>query len=327
MLKKTLITGSVAYDVFLGYDGSFADAVRGADADKLSVSFFSPHYAKHHGGTGANIAWNLMLLGGNPVLVSTVGSDGGAYKMLLSEHGVDVTYLEQRDDSVTATAIIGTDTGERQIAFFHPGADALGSWPSYATPEASAGRPDVSDLREEIGYAIVSPRNPVLMMEAAHAYEKLKIPFIFDPGQLIIGLSADELRFGMVHADIIIANAYEWQLLSEKTGMDDKDCAADGATLIVTRGEHGALVVTSEGRKEIAPCLADKVVNPTGAGDALRAGLLYGLENGWEMRHCVRLGAVMGSIVVGLEGTLPESLDRDEVWASAEQTYGEALPE
>ncbi|MBM3231199.1 hypothetical protein FJZ28_02615, partial [Candidatus Peregrinibacteria bacterium] len=212
--KRTLITGSVAYDVLLGYDGSFADAIDGADTKKLSVSFFSPRYARHHGGTGANIAWNLRLLGGDPMLVSTVGTDGSSYKALMAERGVDVTYLEQRADSVTATAMIGTDTGERQIAFFHPGADALGDWP------------DLTDQREDIGHAIISPRNPIIMMKAVRWCAKHKVQYIFDPGQLIIGLSADELRFGMKQAKGIIANAYEWELLSQKAGINEHDAVS-----------------------------------------------------------------------------------------------------
>src|SRR3989344_4239911 len=201
---KILVTGSKAYDVLLGYDGSFADAIDPTALNRLSVSFFSPHFARHHGGTGANIAWNLKLLGGDPLLVSTVGSDGGEYLALLEERGVSTKFLEKREDSVTATAIIGTDTSERQIAFFHPGADAKGVWPN------------LQDHREDIAHAIISPRNPILMMEGAHWCEKYKVPFLFDPGQLIIGLSADELMFGVRSGAGVIANEYEWGLLSEK---------------------------------------------------------------------------------------------------------------
>ena len=124
---RILVTGSTAYDVMLGYSGSFADAIDPKTLDSLAVSFYSPHYKRHHGGTGANIAWNLKLLGSDPLLVSTVGTDGQDYLTLFQDRDIDVTHLEKRDDSVTATAIIGTDSSERQITFFHPGADAVGT--------------------------------------------------------------------------------------------------------------------------------------------------------------------------------------------------------
>jgi adenosine kinase len=278
------------------------------------VSFFAPHLKRHHGGTGSNIAWNLQLLGGDPLLVGTVGTDGGAYCTLMEERGIDTSHIEQRKDSITATAIIGTDNGERQIAFFHPGADALGNWGG------------LSEDRDDIAWAIVGARNPVLMMEAVRWCSTEGLPLLFDPAQQIIALSPDELRSAIGISSGVICNEYEWSVLSERTGMKEEDILKTAEFLIITQGDKGVVLHSKIGIENIPACTADQVVNPTGAGDAFRAGLLFGLEKKWDLTDCCRLGAAMGSKVVEIEGTLLEDLDVEEVRERARVTYGEALP-
>jgi len=328
--KRILITGSIAYDLLLSYEGSFADAIKGGSIDRLSVSFFAPHLKRHRGGTGSNIAWNLRLLGGNPLLVGTVGTDGGEYCALMEERGIDTSHVERRKDSITATAIIGTDNGERQIAFFHPGADSLGTWPAYASEEASVGRPNLNEERDDIAWAIVGARNPVLMMEAARWCGKAGLALLFDPAQQIIALSADELRSAIGASRGVICNEYEWSVLSERTGMQAEDILQTAEFLIVTQGDKGVELyenAKSKNKKaKIPACRADQVINPTGAGDAFRAGLLFGLEKKWDLADCCRLGAAMGSFVVEIEGTLLEGLDIDVVGQRVQQTYGKTLP-
>lgn len=311
---KILVNGSAAYDVLLGYNGSFADAIDSANLDSLAVSFFSPHYAKHHGGTGTNIAWGLHLLGASPLLVTTIGSDGADYRTLLEDRGISIEYVEQLSSAPTATAIIGTDSSERQITFFHPGADASGSWPQ------------LSDRREEISYAIISPRNAVLMMDGVRWCAEYKVPFFFDPGQQVIALSDDELRYGVENSAGVIANEYEWGLISERLHMTEENALLKTPMVIVTRGEGGVTCFCEEGALNIGPCIADRVVNPTGAGDAFRAGFLVGLQNGWSRSHCLRLGNVMGSYAVEAEGTLMDHVGIDDIWNRAQMTYDEALP-
>lgn len=324
MGRKILITGSIAYDLLLSYEGSFADAIKGESIDRLSVSFFAPHLKRHHGGTGSNIAWNLKLLGGDPLLVGTVGTDGGQYCALMEERGIDTKHIERRKDSITATAIIGTDNGERQIAFFHPGADALGSWPAFAPEGATVGRPDLSEDRDDVAWAIVGARNPVLMMEAARWCSNVKIPLLFDPGQLVIGLSPDELRSAVQRSRGLICNEYEWNVFTERTAMSAHEFLASVEFVIVTLGDKGVALHTKKGRQEIKGCKADQVINPTGAGDAFRAGLLFGLEKKWGLTDCCKLGAAMGSFAVEIEGTLLEDLDLDHVKQRMKQTYGKA---
>jgi adenosine kinase len=314
MASKVLVTGSVAYDILLGYEGSFADAIAPASLQNLSLSFFSPHYTRHHGGTAANIAWNVKLLGGDPLVVSTVGSDGGSYKALLAERGIDVTYIEEKEGQVTATAIIGTDRDERQIAFFHPGADAEGTWP------------DLSAERDDLAYAIVSPRDTRQMTEAMYWCTHFKVPVLFDPGQQVIAFSADELKRLTKMGTGVIVNDYEWSLLREALKVDEHTMFELTPVVIVTHGEKGVTMFSREGALTLKPCRPDRVVDPTGAGDAFRGGLLFGLSSGWPIVSCCQLGAAMGSKAVEQEGTLMDSLDLDEVWTRVEETYGQALP-
>ena len=339
-MKRILVTGSIAYDILLSYDGSFADAISGTDLEHLSVSFFSPHFARHHGGTGANIAWNLKLLQQEPLLVGTVGNDGGSYTALLQERGIDISRIQVLREHVTATAIIGTDDRERQIAFFHPGADAHGSWPV------------LSDDREDIAFAIVSARDASAMIHAIRYCKDQKIPYLFDPGQQVIGLSSDELLSSLQGSAGVVANSYEWSVLSEKTGTDK--VLEHTGFLAVTHGEEGVTIYERMQKKQrmqtiqmndsfassassassskevvhvIPACIPDRVINPTGAGDALRAGLLAGLSAGWSLRDSGRLGASIASFVLEQEGTLIDFLDLDDVRNRAERMYGDKLPE
>ncbi|MDD5041762.1 MAG: carbohydrate kinase family protein [Candidatus Peribacteraceae bacterium] len=314
-MKKILITGSIAYDILLGYEGSFADAINPASLQNLSLSFFSPRYTRHHGGTAANIAWNLRLLGGDPLVVGTVGSDGGAYKALLQERGIDVTYIEEQKEHVTATAIIGTDRDERQIAFFHPGADAHGTWP------------DLSDERDDLQYAIVSARDTRQMTAGMQWCAQQKMPVFFDPGQQIIAFSADELKRLTQMSSGVIVNDYEWGLLHAAVKTAEKTISALTPLAIVTHGEKGVSIISADGTFTLPACKPDQVVDPTGAGDAFRGGLLYGLSRGWDHIAACRLGAAMGSKVIEQEGTLMDSIDVEEIWARAERAYGQTLPD
>ena len=313
-MQKILVSGSIAYDVLLGYDGSFADAITASGVEKLSVSFFSPHYSRHHGGTASNIAWNLRLLGQDPLMVGTVGSDGGEYLELLRDRKIDTRLIEVLPNHVTATAIIGTDSAERQIAFFHPGADAHGTWK------------DIADDREDIAYAIISPRNASLMMEAVRWCRQYKIPYVFDPGQQIISLSRDEILSSIRGSYSVIVNSYEWDLLQERTGRTPESVLKDAEALVITRGEKGVELYTKEGHEVLKACTPEKVLNPTGAGDAFRAGFLTGLLLKWSFSDCCKLGASMGSFVVEEQGTLLDRLDIDEVRNRAELAYGKPLP-
>ena len=310
---RILVTGSTAYDLLLGYDGSFRDSLH-ESSDAMTAIYLTSHFAKHHGGTAANIAWNLSLLGSNPLMVSTVGRDGAPYKTLLQERGVDTTHVEQIDEDVTSTAIIGTDTSGNQVGFFHAGADTHGHWP------------DLADDREDISYAIISPRDETLMLKAVDYCKKYSISYFFDPGQRISSMNSDDMRRSIQGAFGVIANEYEWEVIKERLGYTSESILKDAMHLIVTRGENGASHFSADGTLNVGGCKADKLVNPTGAGDAFRSGLLHGLSLHWSMQDGMRLGCAMGSLVVELQGTLPDNLDMGEITRRIQEAYGEKLP-
>lgn len=314
VVPKILVTGSIAYDLLLTYDGSFADAIDPAALQSLSVAFVTPHFSRHFGGCGANIAWGLALLGQEPLLVSTVGTDGDPYVRLLRDRGISLRYVGRADDRMTATAIVASDAQERQITFYHPGADACGTWP---------------DLSKERGitHAIVSPCDTSMMLPALRWCAGNGIPTLFDPGQQIGVLGNDDLLRGMKNSAGIIANAYEWDQIGGRLGLSPKEALETVPMVIVTEGEKGLTIHSRDGALRIAPCIPGRVVNPTGAGDALRAGFLTGLSHGWSIEQCGHLGAAMGSFAVEEEGTLLEHLDARAVWERAEETYGEVLPQ
>ncbi len=312
---KILVTGSIAYDLLLTHDGSFLDGIDPAHLERLSVNFLTPHFERHHGGTAANIGWNLRLLNQDSLVVATVGSDGGSYLALLEERGIGMDFVETRSDAMSSTAIIVTDSDGRQISFFHPGADARGQWP------------DLAEQRDDIAYAIVGPRDAGMMMQGVRWCGEFAVPFLFDPGQATNALSADELLHAIRLSGGLIVNAYEWALVAEKTRLTYDDALELTDFVVVTHAEEG-LTIYSHGRTMVIPvCRAEQVVNPTGAGDALRAGFLTGLSAGWTLEQCGRLGASVASFVVEQEGTLIDALDLNDVLGRAEVMYGEVLPE
>lgn len=311
---RVLVTGSIAYDILLGYDGRFADSLHN-ESNAISVVYLTSHYTRHHGGTCANISWGLSLLGDDPLPVCTVGSDGGPYKVLLHARGIDVRYIEQIESDVTSTAIIGSDTVENQVGFFHAGADQKGTWP------------DLNEDRDDIGYAIISPRDEGVMMRAIAWCKTNGVPYMFDPGQRITSMSDDDLRRSIEGSFALICNEYEWHLIGKRLGMNEESVLLHAKHLIVTRGENGITCFGESETVNVAACPADAVVNPTGAGDAARAGILAGLSRRWSMRDSLRLGAVMGSFAVEIAGTLMTDADLEALRLRAAETYGEELPQ
>lgn len=309
---RFLINGSVAYDLLLSHDGSFLSGIDPKNLQNLSVNYLAQGFVRHHGGTAANIGWHLALLGHTPVLAAATGEDGKEYLELLVSKGVDVSLVDVRTDALTATAVIATDAEERQISFFHPGADGMTTFPS--------------DLGDGIAYAIMSPRNPMLMLAGARACTEKKIPYLFDPGQVVHAFGKDEFRRVLGDAAGLVVNEYEWGLASGILDWNESDVVAACGMLIITLGEKGIKFVTRDGEVIVGACTADGVINPTGAGDAARAGLLHGFAAGWSLEHTGRLAAILGSLVVSQAGTLLPELSVDALQMRAEKQYGERLP-
>lgn len=297
---RILVTGSTAYDILLGYDGTFGDSLHGKSAS-ITAIYLTSHFARHHGGTGANIAWNLKLLGTDPLLVSTVGLDGQDYVDLFATRDIDTTYVEKLESDVTSTAMIGTDSSGNQVGFFHAGADTHGSFP------------DLSAERDDIAYAIISPREERVMLQTVEFCKTYGVPYFFDPGQRISSMNADDMRRSIEGSFGVIANEYEWEVIKERLGYTPQSILNDTTHLIVTRGAQGVSHFDAAGTVSIPAPKADRVVNPTGAGDAFRSGLLHGLATKKTMEESLKIGCAMGSFAVEVEGTLLDYVDEGEL--------------
>ncbi len=314
MTPKILVTGTLAQDHLFQYGSEFLEQLREATAlEVLSISFQPYQYVKRNGGTGANIAWNVALLGSKPLLVGNIGPDGLPYKDILKQRGIDVTNVEVKETAMTATGICCTDRQGHQIWFFYRGADAVGNWPDL---------PDAKD----VDYAIIGARHHPCMLEALEWCHAHNIPSLFDPGQEILRFTPDELHKAIGLSTGIIMNEFEWGIFGKRVGMSALEVAQKTGYLIVTRGEGGHSIYTKEGTQTYPRCNCDKPVDPTGAGDAFRAGLICGLTNGWTMEQASKLGAALASLVVEQDGTLLPALDRTLLQKRVQDAYGESLP-
>ena len=319
---SVLVTGSVAIDHIMVFEDLFKNHILPDQIHRLNVAFLVPSLEKRWGGTGANIAFNLRLLGEDPALLATVGNDLGAYAQWLDDHGVRRDYLRVLDDAFTAQCFITTDRDSNQLIVFHPGA-------MERAHEAS-----LADVREEISMGIVSPNGKQAMIEYAAELKSRQIPCVIDPGQQLPTFEGDELLGLIEGASILVVNDYEWLLTQEKTGMDEDAIAERVGALVVTRGAEGSMVrrggvavnfeIESD-RSEIASVKAQRVTDPTGCGDAYRSGLLYALARGLSLETGCRLGSLMGALKVAEAGPQSIALDREAIAACFEVEFGSKL--
>jgi adenosine kinase len=274
-----IVTGSIAFDYLMSFPGKFTEHFLPEHMNRVSLSFLVDSMDKRRGGCAPNIAYTLALLGERPRLMGTAGQDFGEYRQWLEAAGVDTTLVKQVADKFTASFFCSTDAENNQIASFYTGAMANAGELSFRT----AG---------DVTLAIVSPNDPGAMLQYAEECRALGIRYIWDPGQQCARMSGDELREGVEGAAIVICNDYEFELLRQKTGLDEAAVLARAGALIVTRGEHGCVV--REGAREIAvPAVPPvRVVDPTGVGDAFRGGLMKGFAAGADLEVGARIGAV-----------------------------------
>jgi adenosine kinase len=319
---SVLVTGSVAVDHIMIFEDHFRNHFISDKLEKLNVAFHVPQMSKRFGGTGANIAYNLRCLGVDPVLLATVGPDLGAYGDWMDRHGVRRNHLLVLEDEYTASCFITTDASNNQIISFHPG----------AMDRAHEAR--VSDVSEAFTVGIVSPNGKQAMIDYARDLKARGAHCVVDPGQGLPILDRAELLTAIDGASVYIVNEYEWELTREKTGLDEDGIAERVGALIITRGEDGS-TLRRGGREtglkmgverlEVLPVKATEVVDPTGCGDAYRAGLLYAIAEGLPLETGVRLGSLMGSLKVARVG--PQSIEYDLVAIRDlyQVEYGETL--
>ena len=306
---STLICGSVAYDNIMVFKDRFKDRILPDQIHILNVCFLVPDIKRVFGGCAGNIAYNLKLLGGDPLIMATIGDDAGPYMNRFDDLGLSREHVRVVPGNFTAQAFITTDLDDNQITAFHPGAMNFSHYNS------------VSDA-EDATLAIVAPDGRDGMLKHARDLAARGVPFIFDPGQQLPMFSGDELLEFLDLATYACLNDYETKLLSDRTGKSLEELAARVEALIVTLGAEGSRVHTKDGIIDI-PCVeADAVVDPTGCGDAYRSGLLYGIANRWDWKRTGSLAAVMGAIKVAHQGCQSHTPTRDEIGERYRKAFG-----
>ncbi len=305
-----LICGSLAYDTIMTFNGRFSDAILPEQLHKVNVAFLVPGMRREFGGTAGNIAYNLKLLGGDPRIMATIGFDGEPYLDRLTELDISRRHIRTIKKSFTAQAFITTDVDSNQITAFHPGA----MWMAHENK--------VAEAAQDVKLAIVAPDGRDGMVQNAKDCAALGIPFIFDPGQGLPMFSGEELIAFIDMATYVAVNDYEAEMMMERTGLTLQEIAKRVAALIVTRGELGAEIYTGDAVLDI-PCVpVDKVVDPTGCGDAFRAGLMYGIVAGMDLLSCGRLGSLMGAIKIGHQGGQNHKPTRAEITEQFNKAFG-----
>lgn len=297
---RILVSGSIAYDSIMVFPGHFQDHILPGQTHLLNVSFTTSDMRREFGGCAANIAYGLKALGATPILLGAVGQDFAPYRYRLDKFGIDYSSVRILNDCYTAQAYITTDLNNNQIAAFHPGA-------MMRSQEAH-----ISDAAN-IDLGIVSPNSLEAMMQHSRELYAAKIPFIFDPGQGILSFSGEQLLECIELADYVVTNGYEASLMTERTGKSLEELTKKVRALIVTSSAEGSTIYTNEETIEIPAIPADNIVDPTGCGDAYRAGLAYGILKGWTWKKIGLLAALMGSIKVASRGAQNYTPQRDKI--------------
>ncbi|MDD5298033.1 MAG: carbohydrate kinase family protein [Rhodocyclaceae bacterium] len=309
---RTLICGSIAFDTIMVFHDHFKNHILPDQIHILNVAFLVPDMRREYGGCAGNIAYNLKLLGGEPVIMATVGDDVGPYRERLERLGLATDHVRLVPDTYTAQAFITTDLADNQITAFHPG----------AMNHSHLNR--IGDAAG-IGLGIVSPDGRQGMTEHARQFSEAGIPFVFDPGQGLPMFNGEELLALLKLADYCTVNDYEARLLCERTGLSLERLAGEVKALIVTLGGSGSHIYAAGKRLEIPTVQAAEELDPTGCGDAYRSGLLYGIANGMDWDQAGRLASLMGSIKIASRGGQNHAPSRDEIGARYREAFGSAL--
>ncbi|MEO6264544.1 MAG: carbohydrate kinase family protein [Luteimonas sp.] len=309
---SALICGSLAYDTIMVFQDQFKNHILPDKVHILNVSFLVPRMRREFGGCAGNIAYNLKLLGDDPIPMATVGQDFGAYRQWFTEQGIRLDQVKVIDELFTPQAFITTDLDNNQITAFHPGA-MMRSYENHVR--------DVAGVR----FGIVSPDGREGMLQNAAEFADAGIPFIFDPGQAMPLFNGAELRTFIEQADYVTVNDYESNLLQERTGWDEKTIAGKVKAYITTQGPRGSLIHTREQTHAIPPAHERRVTDPTGCGDAYRAGLIFGLMRHYDLPTSGRMASLMGALKVEHPGTQNQRFSHAEFAEQFKQQFGYAL--
>lgn len=309
---NTLICGSIAYDTIMAFRDHFKNHILPDQIHILNVAFLVPQLRREFGGCAGNIAYNLKMLGGKPLIMATVGDDYQPYAYRLERLGLRRDHVKEVKNTYTAQAFITTDLADNQITAFHPGAMDH----SHLNHIADA---------KGVSLGIVAPDGRDGMMQHAREFHEAGIPFIFDPGQGIPMYKGAELMAFIEQAQYVTVNDYEARLLEEKTGKSIEALAEKVSAFIVTRGGEGSWIYTHGSRIDIPAVKPAQIADPTGCGDAYRAGLLYGIGEGMDWARTGRLASLVGSIKIASRGGQNHQFTRDDIARQYEEAFAHAI--
>jgi adenosine kinase len=309
---RLFVSGSLAYDRIMAFPGKFADHILPEKIHILNVCFMVNGLTERFGGTAGNIAYNLALLEERPVILATCGKDFGPYREWLAGLRLPLEGIKEIPQEFTAGAYITTDLADNQITGFNPGAMKYPSQHPFG------------NLNPGSSLAIIAPGNLEDMLAYSRFYKTQGLPYIFDPGQSIPAWGGPELTEMAQGALSLITNDYELEMFQNKTGLTEKEILELTRVLITTRGESGSVIITGKEREEIPAAPPARVLDPTGAGDAYRAGLMKGLAQGLTWRQAARVGAVLASFCVEQQGTQEHRVDLSRFRQRHRECFGES---
>ena len=313
---RTLICGSLAYDTIMVFHDQFKNHILPEQIHILNVAFLVPDMRREFGGCAGNIAYNLMLLGGEPMIMATVGDDFAPYAERLKQLGLDASHVHRVADTFTAQAFITTDLADNQITAFHPGAMNFSHLNHVADAQANG---------SQVRLGIVSPDGRDGMTHHAREFFEAGIPFVFDPGQGLPMFNGEELLHFLQLADYCTVNDYEAKLLCERTGRSIEQLACEVKALVVTLGGKGSEIHV-QGQRIVIPSVdPEAVIDPTGCGDAYRAGLLHGIVHDLPWEQTGRLASLMGSLKIAQRGGQNHKPTRDEIAARYSMAFGHSI--
>ena len=309
-----VVTGSVAFDYIMSFPGRFTDHILPDKLDSISLSFLVDDMRKVYGGCAPNICYSLALLGERPRILATAGKDAVEYRDRLTERGIDTSLLCICDDCFTASFFVSTDMDQNQIASFYTGAMARACDLSVYNAITDDDRPDI---------VVISPNDPRAMDRYARECRELGIPYIYDPSQQVARVDGDELLRGLTGAEILILNDYEYSILQKKTGLDQAQLQERASTIVVTLGEHGSQIVTQNQIIMVPTAKPEAVLEPTGVGDAYRAGLIMGMLHEYPWPVNGRIAALAAAYVIEHPGPQPQPYTLEEFAVRYRDNFGD----
>lgn len=310
---STFITGSVAYDNIMNFPGHFKDHILPEKIHVLNISFLVNTLKRQRGGVAANIAYTMALLGRPPAVFTSVGANDWAdYEAWMDRHGIDSRYVHVVPDEFTATCYITTDMDNNQITGFYTGAMAYDKQRSlHEVP------------REELGYVVIGPTEPEPIVKFTRECQEMGVPYIWSPIWQIIRMTPEELSEGVRGAKVVVANDYEYELIRDKTGMDQQGILEHAEMVVTTKGKHGSVIMTRDEVAAIPPARPVEVVDPVGAGDAYLGGLVFALESGLDIQRAGRVASLAAVYAVEQYGTQTHAYTREEFARRYVENFGD----